>query len=639
MKKWQKALALLLAVMMVFTLAACGGSDPSSTPESSKQEESSKAEESSKVEESSEESEDDGDDAPAEDIVMGSDIGSLPRNETLYYSGIQWGTPAANNPFSSNANNGMVINAAENTRTLVFESLYMFNQNDGKAYPLLADGEVDGYVLNADQTELTFTIKAAAKWNDGTPVTAADVKATIDTHILVSSSAGTNYGPYIAEVVAQDDATVVIKANKENHNPQKLKEVLCQMYILQKAFLDKKLEEHGDDYEAFKTDPWFEDFAASGPYFPAVLSSQKVVLQRDDNYWGQDASMWGGLPAPKYMAHNIFKDNAAGRLALTQGEVDMSQQFMDKVPDMWNVDGLPISTYYDEPLCYQSASMPSIYFNTVKSPWSEKAVREAIAYAIDYDQINSSAMNGYSPTFEDAPRSIAIYTLENESKFINYEALEDLQWVGRDYDRANKILDDAGFVDSDGDGIREVNGENIVGTAMCPKGWNDWEASLEVVAAAGKKIGIDLSTQFVEASVWTESLQTGDYDIIMTGMASTNITAPWGRAYSALFVPEADAERVYWAQHRMKNDDINAMILAAATETDEAKLKEYYTEISKYLLEEKPVVALMYRPSLFHTVNESVWTGFPEAGDGTNIPPTICADGYGIAALYNLENV
>ena len=52
-----------------------------------------------------------------------------------------------------------------------------------------------------------------------------------------------------------------------------------------------------------------------------------------------------------------------------------------------------------------------------------------------------------------------------------------------------------------------------------------------------------------------------------------------------------------------------------------------------------PSFSLMYRPEVFHAVNESVWTGYPEAGDGNNIPPMDCTDGYGIAALYNLELV
>ncbi len=89
----------------------------------------------------------------------------------------------------------------------------------------------------------------------------------------------------------------------------------------------------------------------------------------------------------------------------------------------------------------------------------------------------------------------------------------------------------------------------------------------------------------------------------------------------------------------MQNDEINTMIAEAALETDEAVLKETYTEISRFLLEQKPIVALMYRPSLFHTANETVWTGFQFDGDGTDIPPQLVSDGYGYAALYNLHLV
>jgi len=50
-----------------------------------------------------------------------------------------------------------------------------------------------------------------------------------------------------------------------------------------------------------------------------------------------------------------------------------------------------------------------------------------------------------------------------------------------------------------------------------------------------------------------------------------------------------------------------------------------------------PCAGLMYRPWVFHTVNTSVWTGFPKLNDGTNVPPTILINGYGIKALYNLK--
>lgn len=61
--------------------------------------------------------------------------------------------------------------------------------------------------------------------------------------------------------------------------------------------------------------------------------------------------------------------------------------------------------------------------------------------------------------------------------------------------------------------------------------------------------------------------------------------------------------------------------------------------IVQIYLTEVPSFSLMYRPGVFHSVNESVWTNYPDATDGRNIPPSDCTDGYGIAALYGLELV
>ena len=58
--------------------------------------------------------------------------------------------------------------------------------------------------------------------------------------------------------------------------------------------------------------------------------------------------MWGKLPVPKYIAHVIYKDNAAGQVALQQGEVDVCQEFLTDVQDMWEKDNLPVSTWLDD---------------------------------------------------------------------------------------------------------------------------------------------------------------------------------------------------------------------------------------------------------------------------------------------------
>ena len=83
---------------------------------------------------------------------------TTPRNETLYYGGEQWDKPINMNPLSSNSGL-MCMEQDDQATVIVWETLYMFNTIDGKAYPLLADGD---YEWNEDRTEIPFKLKEAA---------------------------------------------------------------------------------------------------------------------------------------------------------------------------------------------------------------------------------------------------------------------------------------------------------------------------------------------------------------------------------------------------------------------------------------------------------------------------------------------
>ena len=93
------------------------------------------------------------------------------------------------------------------------------------------------------------------------------------------------------------------------------------------------------------------------------------------------------------------------------------------------------------------------------------------------------------------------------------------------------------------------------------------------------------------------------------------------------------------AKVRAEVTDYYGRVRQAVAQRDVTSLKALYTEAVKIYLTDVPSFSLMYRPDKFHAVNESVWTNFPDSEDGRNIPPTNCTDGYGIAALYDVELV
>lgn len=554
--------------------------------------------------------------------------GSFPRNETLYYGGMQWGTIASFNPFHPSPSNWTYTNGRGLLRMLVYEGLFAYNPLDGSLNGIL------GKEYSWNEKELTVKMNPDAKWSDGEALTAHDVAYTFELAKKYTTVVSTSW-EYLESVTAVDDETVVFKGKEDNFSPKFMEVFISGVYIVPKHTWEKVDAECAGDNGKF-IEYASEDLTlvSSGPYRFQLSDDTKTALVRDDNYWGQAESMFGKLASPKYLVHNIFKDNDASMAAFKEGQIDVNQQFMPQIWKLWEENKLPISTYIPEPPYYIPGSIPSIWFNLSKPGLDDPAVRRALAMAIDYNMIGQNAMSGYTAPMQP---SLLLPTPAMQA-LIDTDKLKEYQWTGNQVEEANKLLDEAGWVKG-ADGIREKDGVKLSFKVECPTGWTDWNASLEIVAQSGRNIGMDLVTNFREFAVYFNDFQAGKVDIGMWAIEANNVAAPWSSArmaMSSIGVP-AIGSAATSNYGRYKNPKADELIANLAVETDPVKVKEMWTELNIIYLTDVPSVGLMYRPGLFHEVNESVWTGYPQQGDNSNIPPTVLSDGWGIKGIYNIE--
>lgn len=542
------------------------------------------------------------------------------REQTLYITGKAWGAPSGFNHLAGWA----TFPVDSGDVPLVYEPLFLYNYKEDALEPLLGKSYtwVDEYTIDIELQDF-------ATFRDGESVMAEDVKYTYEL--------GIDYWPpwggvwtNLDSIEVTGDYTLTFHLKEgDKHNKLAILESMTNTPIHPKHIWEKLEEEV--DYDPAKLAGLFnEDPIGSGPYSIKQFDETRIVLERNDGYWGK--ALFGKLPAPKYIVHALFEGNEGSSIALKENKLDYSENFHADVENI--MADANVRTFLEDAPYYPNDTIPSIYVNMNKPGLENVDVRRAIAHVIDYNAISEKAMSGYSS--EMIPSLMT--KNPNETKLINDSALEDYRW-SHDIEKANEILDSIGAKPGD-DGIRVLPDGTRLGPwkLVCPNGWTDWNATLEIVAQSAKDAGIELVTEFPEWGVYDEAQATGQFDFIMsTPAAYISPANPWKRAHDLMYsvgVPEI-GERAYWNYSRYENPRADEILEMIPNVEDEAQLRELYTELDQLYLSAVPSIPLMYRPTWFYTVNETYWNGFP-TGDAEI--PAYLFNGAGYKALYEIEH-
>jgi peptide/nickel transport system substrate-binding protein len=551
----------------------------------------------------------------------------FPRNQTLYIGGFNWGTPNSFNPLHVAPAFPMTSNI-----DLVYETMFGYNQVTGQLEGLI------GTSFDLQTTTLRVELNPKAAWHDGTPLTSADVVYTFNLHKTYNTHMHSTWN-YLDDVKADGPNAVVFTLSQKNYNRLILLDIISTVLILpQKVFA--KLEAEGTagmskDEILTKMREFKNDTLplGSGPYTLSDYSDQKIVLKRIENYWGNDAMYGGKKPGPTYIIHLSYNGNDKYNLALQQGDLDISATFC---PQIWNKFSKGVGTWLTESPYYLPGMIPSLLMCLQKAPFNDVVFRRAVAQSIDYDQIRTVAIYGYSPPLQPG----FILPFGNEKQYISEQDAKELSCL---YDpaKARQILAKAGYTWGADSLLIDPTGKKIPTLfATCPSGWTDWETTVKIAVSGMRAIGIDAREKFLEYPVWDKELKNGLFDFTMkTPHPELSPSCPWMRFEKVMSTK-------YWApvgqvmyenEGRFKNAQADSLLLALPRLTDQAEIIKGYQMLNRIFMSEMPVVPLMYRPWHFYQFSTRTWTNFPTAKNPYS-PPQCLIVGAGVKGLWGIQS-
>lgn len=324
------------------------------------------------------------------------------------------------------------------------------------------------------------------KWHDGVPFTADDVLFTSEylvKHKLFQNTRFSN----VASARKVDDMTVEYKL--------KVPQVgFADVMMFWVAPMPKHRWEKITEPMTLNDDAG--GLTGLGPFkLTEWKKGQYYIVDRNPNW---PAAL--GTPAINRIVYRIYKDDNALVLALRTGEIHTtSRQFLPSMAAQFR--NKPAYRIFEPP----SPGYAYIGFNGKKSEFAaDLAVRRAVAHCIDRPKIIKLALEGSGVPM---PGSVSpIYKDFVKSK-IEYPAFS--------LDAAKKVLREAGYVDSDGDGIVEKNGKKLSMKMMYEASRTDYDKSVRIIKEDARQAGIELILEPIDRQVYMDrQSKTKEYEML-----------------------------------------------------------------------------------------------------------------------------
>ena len=424
--------------------------------------------------------------------------------------------------------------------------------------------------ISPDKLVYTLKLRKDARWHDGKPVTAHDVRFSFDMMMneKVDAERTRSYFEDVKSVEVVDDYTVRFTYKKPYYY------TLYSFYdfplVPKHAFANLK------DPADFNTHSFNDNPIGCGPYkLEKWEKGVQVILVRNEDYFGPKPNL-------KKIVIKFIQDDTAAVAELKRGAIDV----MTLPPARWEKDlknDKDLLKDYDK---YEGYRPQYFYvgWNAGKEIFKDKRVRKAMTLLCDVKDWINTAFYGYAQQ------------INGPFYFLSKQYNNDVKTLPFDPDAAKQLLEEAGWSDNGG-GVLEKDGKKFQFEFMITTQNPYAEKMATMMKEQCKKVGIIVTIRALEWGAFLEQLNEDKYECC---------TLAWGWDW-----PENDPYQVWHSSQianrgsnrvKFKNEEADRLIIAMREEFDDAKRMEMAKKLHAIIYEEQPYTFLINprRIGLYH---------------------------------------
>jgi peptide/nickel transport system substrate-binding protein len=451
---------------------------------------------------------------------------------------------------------------------LIYDNVVTLD-DDGDVAPYLAES----WDISEDGKTYTFHLKEGVTFSDGSPWNAEVLRQNFE-HMRDPATKSPLAAAYIAPYV---DGTVIDEYTFEAHLAYPYTPFL---YTLAQSWLGMNSGKAiAESPEALCQEP-----IGTGPFTVAdYRPGQSISYEKRDGYdWAPDWLEGDGEALLDGVEVTLVAEPVIRHQSLVSGQYDLTENLAPQNAAAVQAD--PAFTYENLP---RTGSPYVLSFNLSRAPFDDLAVRQAFVAAVDTRAVTESLGFGtYTPI--DG-------FLSKESKYYD-PTVEGV--LTHDPDRANQLLDDAGWTGRDDEGFRTKDGKRL--TVEVPTVEAATPSPLLVqLQGEARKVGFDLRIIQLPQAQLTELRYAGKYDAL-AGVWHTNTTDVLFIRYHS---SEITGERIGQNSSYVDDPALDSLLATARKADDGPEAAEAYAEAQHRLLDIVPGLPLYENPSQFAHAN------------------------------------